>query len=90
MSSTTITLNGAATFTVEATEFDTLEEAKVSGLFFDDASGTWYEPTAEIVAYRRARHTEAGSTFFAASQRRYSDETDRMAARMAARLAARA
>ena len=81
-SKTTITLNGT-TFTVEATEFATLEDAKASGLFFDDTTGIWYEPTAEIVAYRRARHTEAGSSFLAASQRRYSDETDRMDARLA-------
>ena len=87
-SKTTITLNGFATFTVEATEFDTLEDAKASGLFFDDTTGTWYEPTAEIVAYRRARHAEAGDhPFFAAMRRRYDAETDAMEAWLAARAA---
>lgn len=50
-----------------------------AGLFLDDASGTWYQSTAEIVAARRQR-AEAfkGQWLHAAATRRYEAETDAM------------
>lgn len=50
-----------------------------AGLFLDDESGTWYQPTAEIVAARRARAAEMGGQWLhAAATRRYEAETDAM------------